>query len=85
MTNNSVAELMRCIKSQVEGLIPGLQAKELAAMSLGLGHKYDIKNLFVLSNFLPHTHSPFDTVMITSITLLSSLQPSPNLLRSRHK
>lgn len=39
VSNTSVSELMRCIKSQVEGLIPGLQEKELSAMSLGLGHK----------------------------------------------
>lgn len=36
----AVAELMRCIRSQMEGLITGLPPKELSAMSLGLAHRY---------------------------------------------
>ena len=39
VSNNQVSEFMRCIKSQVENLIPGFQESELSAMSLGLAHK----------------------------------------------
>jgi len=38
--NSAVAELMRCIRSQMESLITGLPSKELSAMSLGLAHRY---------------------------------------------
>lgn len=34
-----VAELMRCIRSQIESLVTGLPPKEISAMSLGLAHR----------------------------------------------
>ncbi|KAK8394391.1 hypothetical protein O3P69_006527 [Scylla paramamosain] len=71
VTNNSVAELMRCIKSQVEGLIPGLQSKELAAMSLGLGHnlaRYKLK-------FSP---DKVDTMVVQAISLLDDIDKELN-------
>ncbi|XP_045897611.1 nucleolar protein 58-like [Micropterus dolomieu] len=42
----AVAELMRCIRSQMESLITGLPPRELSAMSLGLAHslsRYKLK------------------------------------------
>lgn len=35
----AVAELMRCIRSQMENLITGLPPREMSAMSLGLAHR----------------------------------------------
>lgn len=34
-----VTELMRGIRSQIEGLITGLPSREMAAMCLGLAHR----------------------------------------------
>uniref|UniRef100_A0A3Q3JGP1 Nucleolar protein 58 n=1 Tax=Monopterus albus TaxID=43700 RepID=A0A3Q3JGP1_MONAL len=42
----AVAELMRCIRSQMESLITGLPPREMSAMSLGLAHslsRYKLK------------------------------------------
>uniref|UniRef100_A0A087XED3 Nucleolar protein 58 n=1 Tax=Poecilia formosa TaxID=48698 RepID=A0A087XED3_POEFO len=42
----AVAELMRCIRSQMEALISGLPPREISAMSLGLAHslsRYKLK------------------------------------------
>ena len=38
----AVAELMRGIRTQMEGLITGLPPREISAMSLGLAHRYGI-------------------------------------------
>lgn len=35
----AVAELMRCIRGQMESLITGLPPREISAMSLGLAHR----------------------------------------------
>lgn len=35
-----VTELMRGIRTQIEGLISGLPSREMAAMCLGLAHRY---------------------------------------------
>ena len=46
LTNSSVQELMRCIRSQVDGLIGGLPKQEMSAMALGLAHslsRYKLK------------------------------------------
>lgn len=40
VSNSNVQELMRCIRSQAEGLIAGLPNKEMAAMALGLAHRW---------------------------------------------
>lgn len=37
--SSAVAELMRCIRSQMESLITGLPPREMSAMSLGLAHR----------------------------------------------
>ena len=37
--NPAVAELMRCIRSQIEALVTGLPPREISAMSLGLAHR----------------------------------------------
>lgn len=34
-----VNELMRGIRSQMDGLIPGVEPREMAAMCLGLAHR----------------------------------------------
>ena len=36
--DSKISELMRCIRSQIGGLIEGLPDKEMTAMSLGLAH-----------------------------------------------
>lgn len=36
----AVAELMRCIRGQMESLISGLPPREMSAMSLGLAHRW---------------------------------------------
>ena len=38
VANSNVQELMRCIRSQTESLIPGLNEKSMSVMSLGLAH-----------------------------------------------
>ena len=40
VANSNIQELMRCIRSQADGLIAELPQKELTAMSLGLAHRY---------------------------------------------
>lgn len=37
----AVAELMRGIRAQMEGLITGLPPREISAMSLGLAHRWE--------------------------------------------
>jgi len=44
--DNSVMELMRGIRSQIDSLIPGITSSDLTAMSLGLSHslsRYKLK------------------------------------------
>merc|ERR1712098_544591 len=44
--DSKIGELMRCIRSQISGLISGLPDKEMAAMELGLAHslsRYKLK------------------------------------------
>lgn len=78
VSNTSIGELMRCIKSQVEGLIPGFQEKELAAMALGLGHnlaRYKLK-------FSP---DKVDTMIVQAISLLDDIDKELNnyVMRTR--
>lgn len=44
VTNNSINELMRCIRSQMDSLITGLGDRELSAMALGLAHRYVLES-----------------------------------------
>ncbi|XP_068241635.1 nucleolar protein 58 [Palaemon carinicauda] len=78
VSNTAIGELMRCIKSQVEGLIPGIQEKELTAMSLGLGHnlaRYKLK-------FSP---DKVDTMIVQAISLLDDIDKELNnyVMRTR--
>jgi len=78
VSTSAVGELMRCIKSQVEALIPGLQEKELSAMSLGLAHnlaRYKLK-------FSP---DKVDTMIVQAVSLLDDIDKELNnyVMRSR--
>ncbi|XP_030065247.1 nucleolar protein 58 [Microcaecilia unicolor] len=66
-----VAELMRGIRNQVEGLIAGLPAREMAAMSLGLAHS--------LSRYkLKFSPDKVDTMIVQAISLLDDLDKELN-------
>jgi nucleolar protein 58 len=45
ISNSSVHELIRCIRSQTESLISGLPKKEMTAMALGLSHRLVSKHI----------------------------------------
>lgn len=67
----AVAELMRCIRSQVESLVTGLPAKEMSAMSLGLAHS--------LSRYkLKFSPDKVDTMIVQAISLLDDLDKELN-------
>lgn len=67
----AVAELMRCIRSQMEGLITGLPPKEMSAMSLGLAHS--------LSRYkLKFSPDKVDTMIVQAISLLDDLDKELN-------
>jgi len=67
----AVAELMRCIRSQMEGLITGLAPREISAMSLGLAHS--------LSRYkLKFSPDKVDTMIVQAICLLDDLDKELN-------
>lgn len=67
----AVAELMRCIRSQVESLVTGMPAKEMSAMSLGLAHS--------LSRYkLKFSPDKVDTMIVQAISLLDDLDKELN-------
>ncbi|CAJ1087516.1 nucleolar protein 58 isoform X2 [Xyrichtys novacula] len=67
----AIAELMRCIRSQMEGLITGLPPKEISAMSLGLAHS--------LSRYkLKFSPDKVDTMIVQAISLLDDLDKELN-------
>ncbi|KAG7503949.1 nucleolar protein 58 [Solea senegalensis] len=67
----AVAELMRCIRSQIEGLITGLPPREISAMSLGLAHS--------LSRYkLKFSPDKVDTMIVQAISLLDDLDKELN-------
>lgn len=67
----AVAELMRCIRSQMENLITGLPPKEISAMSLGLAHS--------LSRYkLKFSPDKVDTMIVQAISLLDDLDKELN-------
>jgi nucleolar protein 58 len=46
VADSSISELMRCIRSQLSNLMPGVEDKDMKAMSLGLAHslsRYKLK------------------------------------------
>ncbi|XP_069790099.1 nucleolar protein 58 isoform X2 [Narcine bancroftii] len=69
--NATVAELMRGIRTQVNGLITGLQPREISAMSLGLAHS--------LSRYkLKFSPDKVDTMIVQAISLLDDLDKELN-------
>ncbi|KAM4710852.1 nucleolar protein 58 [Anableps anableps] len=67
----AVAELMRCIRSQMESLISGLPPREFGAMSLGLAHS--------LSRYkLKFSPDKVDTMIVQAISLLDDLDKELN-------
>nr|CAI5843915.1 unnamed protein product [Callosobruchus analis] len=71
LSNSSVQELMRCIRSQLENLISGLPKKELVAMSLGLAHS--------LSRYkLKFSPDKVDTMIVQAVSLLDDLDKELN-------
>ncbi|XP_077958495.1 nucleolar protein 58 isoform X1 [Gasterosteus aculeatus] len=69
--NSTVAELMRCIRGQMENLITGLPPKEISAMSLGLAHS--------LSRYkLKFSPDKVDTMIVQAISLLDDLDKELN-------
>jgi len=71
LTNSSVQELMRCIRSQVDGLIGGLPKQEMSAMALGLAHS--------LSRYkLKFSPDKIDTMIVQAVSLLDDLDKELN-------
>ncbi|TSK62677.1 Nucleolar protein 58 [Bagarius yarrelli] len=67
----AVAELMRGIRTQMEGLITGLPPREISAMSLGLAHS--------LSRYkLKFSPDKVDTMIVQAISLLDDLDKELN-------
>ncbi|CAG2064293.1 unnamed protein product, partial [Timema podura] len=71
LSNTSVQELMRCIRSQMDGLLAGLPKKEMAAMALGLAHS--------LSRYkLKFSPDKIDTMIVQAVCLLDDLDKELN-------
>jgi len=71
VTNSAIQELMRCIRSQMDSLLTGLPAKEMAAMSLGLAHS--------LSRYkLKFSPDKVDTMIVQAVSLLDDLDKELN-------
>ncbi len=69
--DSKVSELMRCIRSQLSGLVSGLPEKEMAAMSLGLAHS--------LSRYkLKFSPDKIDTMIVQAVSLLDDLDKELN-------
>nr|XP_015214876.1 PREDICTED: nucleolar protein 58 [Lepisosteus oculatus] len=67
----AVAELMRGIRNQMEGLITGLPPREMSAMALGLAHS--------LSRYkLKFSPDKVDTMIVQAISLLDDLDKELN-------
>ncbi|XP_066581698.1 nucleolar protein 58 [Prorops nasuta] len=71
VSNSSIQELMRCIRSQMEALLAGFPKKEMTAMALGLAHS--------LSRYkLKFSPDKIDTMIIQAICLLGDLDKELN-------
>jgi len=69
--DSKVMELMRCIRSQVSGLISGVPDKDMAAMELGLAHS--------LSRYkLKFSPDKIDTMIVQAVSLLDDLDKELN-------
>nr|KAG5713797.1 hypothetical protein BaRGS_024424 [Batillaria attramentaria] len=78
VSNTTVHELMRCIRSQMDSLISGLPDRELSAMALGLAHS--------LSRYkLKFSPDKVDTMIVQAISLLDDLDKELNnyIMRAR--
>ncbi|KAL5005759.1 hypothetical protein ScPMuIL_016917 [Solemya velum] len=71
VSNSSVHELLRGIRSQMDSLITGLPQREVAAMALGLAHS--------LSRYkLKFSPDKVDTMIVQAISLLDDLDKELN-------
>ncbi|XP_076162924.1 nop5 ribonucleoprotein isoform X2 [Ptiloglossa arizonensis] len=71
VTNTTIQELMRCIRSQIDSLLVGLPKKEMTAMALGLAHS--------LSRYkLKFSPDKIDTMIIQAVCLLDDLDKELN-------
>ncbi len=69
--DSKISELMRCIRSQADGLVSGIQDKEMTAMSLGLAHS--------LSRYkLKFSPDKIDTMIVQAVSLLDDLDKELN-------
>jgi len=69
--DSKIQELMRCIRSQISGLITGLPDKEMSAMELGLAHS--------LSRYkLKFSPDKIDTMIVQAVSLLDDLDKELN-------
>ncbi|XP_047357560.1 nucleolar protein 58 [Vespa velutina] len=71
VSNTAIQELMRCIRSQADGLLAGLPKKEMTAMALGLAHS--------LSRYkLKFSPDKIDTMIVQAVCLLDDLDKELN-------
>ncbi|KZC12356.1 PREDICTED: nucleolar protein 58 [Dufourea novaeangliae] len=71
ISNTAIQELMRCIRSQIDGLLAGLPKKEMTAMALGLAHS--------LSRYkLKFSPDKIDTMIVQAVCLLDDLDKELN-------
>lgn len=71
LANNNIQELMRCIRSQSENLISGIDKKEMAAWELSLAHS--------LSRYkLKFSPDKVDTMVVQAIKILDELDKKVN-------
>jgi len=71
VNDSKVNELMRCIRSQISGLISGVPDKDMAAMELGLAHS--------LSRYkLKFSPDKIDTMIVQAVSLLDDLDKELN-------
>lgn len=71
VSSSAVQELMRCIRSQSESLLAGIEQKEMSAFALGLAHS--------LSRYkLKFSPDKVDTMIVQAISLLDDLDKELN-------
>ncbi|XP_057333620.1 nucleolar protein 58 [Microplitis mediator] len=71
VSNTSIQELMRCIRSQMDSLLSGLPKREMTAMALGLAHS--------LSRYkLKFSPDKIDTMIVQAVGLLDELDKELN-------
>jgi len=71
VASSNITELIRCIRSQADSLITGLEAKDVTAMRLGLAHS--------LSRYkLKFSPDKVDTMIVQAVCLLDELDKELN-------